>query len=79
MQITLLAIGKTDDKQLQLLIDTYQKRLSHYVKFDFEIIPDLKNTKNLSETQQKEKEGEARVGERRHLLVRDMGVVRDND
>ena len=59
MQITLLAIGKTDDKQLQLLIDTYQKRLSHYVKFDFEIIPDLKNTKNLSETQQKEKEGEA--------------------
>ncbi|MGV6832035.1 MAG: 23S rRNA (pseudouridine(1915)-N(3))-methyltransferase RlmH [bacterium] len=59
MQITLLAIGKTDDKQLQQLIDTYQKRLSHYVKFDFEIIPDLKNTKNLSETQQKEKEGEA--------------------
>jgi len=59
MQITLLAIGKTDDKQLKQLIDTYQKRLSHYVKFDFEIIPDLKNTKNLSETQQKEKEGEA--------------------
>ena len=59
MQITLLAVGKTDDKQLKQLIDTYQKRLSHYVKFDFEIIPDLKNTKNLSETQQKEKEGEA--------------------
>ena len=59
MQITLLAMGKTDDKQLKQLIDTYKKRLSHYVKFDFEIIPDLKNTKNLSESQQKEKEGEA--------------------
>ena len=59
MQITLLAMGKTDDKQLKQLIDNNKKRLSHYVKFDFEIIPDLKNTKNLSESQQKEKEGEA--------------------
>ena len=58
MQIKLLAIGKTDNKQLQQLIDDYQKRLSHYIKFNLEIIPDLKNSKNLSETQQKQKEGE---------------------
>lgn len=58
MNIKLLAIGRTDDKQLQQLIDQYVKRLSHYVKFNLEIIPDLKNTKNLSEAQQKEKEGE---------------------
>ncbi|MCH2197065.1 23S rRNA (pseudouridine(1915)-N(3))-methyltransferase RlmH [Kordia sp.] len=58
MNIKLLAIGRTDDKQLQQLIDQYVKRLSHYIKFDLEIIPDLKNTKNLSEVQQKEKEGE---------------------
>ncbi|WP_420575133.1 23S rRNA (pseudouridine(1915)-N(3))-methyltransferase RlmH [Kordia sp.] len=58
MNIKLLAIGRTDDKQLQQLIDLYVKRLSHYVKFTLEIIPDLKNTKNLSESQQKEKEGE---------------------
>jgi len=58
MNIKLLAIGRTDDKQLQQLIDQYVKRLSHYIKFDLEIIPDLKNTKNLSEAQQKEKEGE---------------------
>jgi 23S rRNA (pseudouridine1915-N3)-methyltransferase len=57
MKIKLLAIGKTDDKNLMQLIDTYQKRLQHYIKFDLEIIPDLKNAKNLSETQQKEKEG----------------------
>ena len=43
---------------MQQLIDQYVKRLSHYIKFDLEIIPDLKNTKNLSEVQQKEKEGE---------------------
>jgi 23S rRNA (pseudouridine1915-N3)-methyltransferase len=58
MNIKLLAIGRTDDKQLQQLIDQYVKRLSHYVKFELDIIPDLKNTKNLSEAQQKEKEGE---------------------
>ncbi|MBJ7881764.1 23S rRNA (pseudouridine(1915)-N(3))-methyltransferase RlmH [Gelidibacter salicanalis] len=58
MQIKLLAIGKTDNKELQTLIDDYQKRLGFYIKFDFEIIPDLKKVKNLSEAQQKQKEGE---------------------
>ena len=58
MTIKLLAIGKTDNKQLQALIDDYQKRLGFYVKFEFDIIPDLKKAKNLSEDQQKYKEGE---------------------
>ncbi|CAM3937931.1 23S rRNA (pseudouridine(1915)-N(3))-methyltransferase RlmH [Flavobacterium antarcticum] len=58
MNIKLIAIGKTDNKQLQTLMDDYQKRLSFYVKFDLEVIADIKNVKNLSELQQKEKEGE---------------------
>ena len=58
MKIKLLAIGKTDDKNLIKLIETYQNRLKHYIKFELEIIPDIKNAKNLSESQQKEKEGE---------------------
>lgn len=58
MNIKLLAIGKTDNKQLILLIDEYKKRLKHYVKFDIEIIPDIKNVKNLSIDQQKIKEGD---------------------
>ena len=58
MKIKLLTIGKTDDKNLQTLIETYQKRLKHYINFTIEIIPDIKNVKNLSEVQQKEKEGE---------------------
>ncbi len=58
MNIRLIAIGKTDNKQLQTLIDEYKTRLSFYIKFDLEVIPDIKNVKNLSESQQKEKEGE---------------------
>jgi 23S rRNA (pseudouridine1915-N3)-methyltransferase len=58
MNIKLLAIGKTDNKNLQILIEEYTKRLSFYIKFDLEVIPDIKNVKNLSENQQKEKEGE---------------------
>ena len=58
MKIKLLAIGKTDDKNLQSLIAIYQNRLKHYIKFEMMLIPDIKNVKNLSEQQQKEKEGE---------------------
>ncbi len=58
MKIVLLAIGKTDDKNLIQLIENYQNRLKHYIKFELDIIPDIKNVKNLSESQQKEKEGE---------------------
>ena len=58
MTIKLLAIGKTDDKELQSLIENYTKRLGHYIKFSLEIIPDIKNAKNLNEKQQKEREGE---------------------
>tara|TARA_B110000305_G_scaffold102154_1_gene114862 strand:- start:272 stop:745 length:474 start_codon:yes stop_codon:yes gene_type:complete len=57
MKIKLLAIGKTDNKHLIQLIEEYQNRLKHYIKFDLEVIPDIKNVKNLSEVQQKEKEG----------------------
>lgn len=58
MKITLLAIGKTDENYLQEGIAKYQKRLKHYIRFDFVELPDLKNTKNLSEEQQKQQEGE---------------------
>ena len=52
-------MGKTDSSELSRLIEEYQNRLKHYIKFELEIIPDLKNTKNLSEKLQKEKEGDA--------------------
>ncbi|MCT4602892.1 MAG: 23S rRNA (pseudouridine(1915)-N(3))-methyltransferase RlmH [Marinifilum sp.] len=58
MKATLLVIGKTDKDFVKKGIDEYQKRLVHYLPFEFKIIPDLKNTRNLSENQQKQKEGE---------------------
>lgn len=58
MTIKLLAIGKTDNKELTSLIEVYKTRLNHYIKFEFEVIPDLKKAKNLSENEQKHKEGE---------------------
>ena len=58
MTIKLIAIGKTDNADLQSLMDDYIKRLGFYIKFSIEIIPDIKNAKNLSEEQQKQKEGE---------------------
>lgn len=57
MKIKLIAIGKTDSKDLQPLIEEYSKRLSFYVSFNFEIIPDIKNAKNVSKKQQKKAEG----------------------
>ncbi len=74
MNIKLLAIGKTDNKNLQTLIDEYTKRLSFYIKFDLEVIPDIKNVKNLSETQQKQKEGElilSKLSAADHLVLLD--------
>jgi 23S rRNA (pseudouridine1915-N3)-methyltransferase len=58
MQIKLLALGKTDNKAIQELINEYTSRLGHYIRFELEVIPDLKYTKSLSEAVQKEKEGE---------------------
>ena len=58
MKITFLVVGKTTDKSLTTLIEEYQKRLKFYTTFELVCIPDLKNTKNISAAEQKEKEGE---------------------
>lgn len=58
MKITLLVVGKTTDTQIELLIQEYQKRLAHYIPFNIQVIPELKNTKALTPEQQKQTEGE---------------------
>lgn len=58
MKITLLTIGKTEDAYLKEGIEKYLKRLKHYIRFEITELPELKNTKALSEAQQKAKEAE---------------------
>ena len=58
MKVELWQIGKTAFPYLEEGIKIYQKRLSHYTKFDIQTIPDIKNAGKLSAEQLKEKEGE---------------------
>lgn len=58
MKITLLVVGKTTDTHIETLIQEYQKRLTHYLTFALQVIPELKNTKALTSEQQKQAEGE---------------------
>ena len=58
MRICLLVIGKTDAAYIKAGIEEYEKRLRKYLSYEMKILPDVKNTKNMSETLQKEKEGD---------------------
>jgi len=58
MKICLLVIGKTDEEYLRKGLEIFMKRIPHYILFEMKIIPDIKNSKSLSEDQQKEREGE---------------------
>lgn len=59
MKTELVLVGKTADKHFQAGIEDYCVRLTHYMPFSVTVIPELKNTRSLSEEQQKQKEGEA--------------------
>ncbi|MBQ9637193.1 MAG: 23S rRNA (pseudouridine(1915)-N(3))-methyltransferase RlmH [Prevotella sp.] len=58
MKTELILVGKTADKHFAAGIDDYASRITHYMPFTLTTIPELKNTKSLSEDQQKEREGE---------------------
>lgn len=59
MKITFLNIGKNNDKEIQKLIERYVSRISHYVKFEQKILPDVRQSKSLSTEKQKEIEGKS--------------------
>ena len=58
MKIPLLVVGKTNDPHFIAVIEECAKRIRHYLPFGIEVIPELRNTKSLSEEQQKEKEAD---------------------
>lgn len=53
-----MVVGKTTDKHISACIDDYVGRIGHYLPFNVQVIPELRNTKSLSMAQQKEREGE---------------------
>ena len=58
MKTVFLVIGKTTDARIATLTDEYIGRINHYVPFEMQVIPELRNAKNLSQEQQKEQEAE---------------------
>ena len=58
MKVILTAVGKTNNLNFKNAISDYQKRLKFYIPFEVEELPDIKNTKSMTEEEQKKREGE---------------------
>ena len=74
MNIELIVVGKTDMREVEALVSMYTKRLNHYVRFAITTIADVRNTKKLSEAEQKRLEGEAilkLITDSDHLMLLD--------
>lgn len=54
----LIVVGRTVEKHYITAINDYIERVKHFLHFEMQVIPEIKNTRNLSMDQQKEKEGE---------------------
>ncbi|NDW13742.1 23S rRNA (pseudouridine(1915)-N(3))-methyltransferase RlmH [Bacteroides sp. 214] len=76
MKTTLLVVGKTVEQHYIVAINDYIQRTKHFISFEMEVIPELKNTKSLSMEQQKEKEGELIL---KSLLPGDVVVLLDEN
>lgn len=59
MKVELWAIGKTNERYLEEGMALYEKRLKHYLPFQWMVIPDIKGAGSLSAQQVKAKEGES--------------------
>jgi 23S rRNA (pseudouridine1915-N3)-methyltransferase len=66
MKATLILVGKTVDKRFAELISEYTNRLKHYISFEINTIPELKNTKSLTSEQQKNSEAELIIKNLQH-------------
>lgn len=74
MNVEVIVVGKTDMREVETLVDMYTRRINHYVRFAITTIADIRNTRKLSETEQKRLEGEAilrQIGDGDHLTLLD--------
>lgn len=58
MKTLLIVVGKTADKRFSDIINEYVDRIGHYMPFAVTVVPEPRNTKSLTEQQQKTLEGE---------------------
>ena len=58
MKIVLFVVGKTKEKYLLEGIYKYQRRIMNYINFEICEIPNIKNTKNISNSDLIKKEGD---------------------
>ena len=59
MNIELVVVGKTDSKEVEALVEMYAKRVNRYCKFSITTLADVRNTRNMAPSRQKQLEGEA--------------------
>jgi len=76
MKITLLLTGKTDIQPVKELMDEYSKRIGHYTNFEVITVPDIKNIKNLSIEQYRQKEAEL---QKKYLAKSDFVILLDEN
>ena len=74
MKTELILVGKTTDKLFADSINDYVGRIKHYIPFDITVIPALKNTKSLTQNQQKQNEGELIL---KHVTPSDSLILLD--
>ena len=59
MNIELVVVGKTDSKEVEALVEMYSKRVNRYCRFSITTLADVRNTRNMAPSRQKQLEGEA--------------------
>lgn len=74
MKLKFWMIGKTAEAYLEEGMAIYEKRLPHYLPFQSEVIPDIRQAKNLDSETLKIKEGESIL---KKLDKRDFLVLLD--
>ena len=74
MNIELLVVGKTDSKEVEALVELYVRRVNRYCRFAVTALPDVRNTRSLTQNQQRTAEGEAIL---RQLAAGDHVVLLD--
>ena len=74
MNIELLVVGKTDSKEVEALVELYARRVNRYCRVAVTALPDVRNTRSLTQNQQRTAEGEAIL---RQLAAGDHVVLLD--